>query len=174
MNAKANNIISELNKVCQRIKKPLTIVETGTIRNSTEAYEPTDGHSTKYISEWIRDNEPLTDFYSIDLDTSACLKYMVELGLIQHVELIQSDSRAALVQLINIDFAYLDSGNDAELIMQEFLIVWPKLTRGGCIVIDDCNTDRADLLKGDLLIPYVIENDLRFNIFNTNQMVIYK
>lgn len=175
MNPKAANIIVSL-QAMQKAHPYMVIVETGTIRRIELQYEQGDGHSTLYIAQWMRDNEVEGEFYSIDLETLQAKKYLTELGLIDYVEIITGDSAESLVTFKDIiTFAYLDSANDPDLILREFKTVWPKIVPGGCVMVDDCNIESAELNKGDLLIPYLAENGIEYaHLFDTNQIVIYK
>lgn len=172
MNAKAKAIIDNLNAVYEKFKRPLTIIETGTIRYPDC---DTDGNSTRYIAEWVRDNEPTTIFVSVDLHTEKASEYLKELGLMDYVSLFKFDSLRMLGIIKNtFEFVYLDSSNDPQHTLDEFMAVWPKLEEGGCLMADDCNVNSPDLLKGDLLIPYLTDKEMDFEILPTNQLVIWK
>lgn len=162
MNTKAELLITSLGEVSERFGRPLTIVETGTIRNAGEQYAAGDGHSTRHIAEWIRDNSPDSMFSSIDLNTTVARQYLRDMKLSGYVSLISGDSLLHLKRFDTIDFCYLDSENDAELTFNEFMIVWDKVPGGGCIIVDDCNLRSTELLKGDKLIPYLAENNIPF------------
>lgn len=161
MNPKAETIIRVLNE-----SRPRYIVETGTIRNIE--YEIGDGHSTRYIAEWVRDNGGV--FTSIDLDIEVSLIYLDENGLMPFVNLWQGNSLDLLPKIKKIDFAYLDSDNDADLILNEFLIVWPKCK---VVMVDDCSMESEELMKGKKLIPYLIENNIKFETVGY-QLIIQK
>ena len=51
------------------MKPPLTIVETGTIRNHIESYAQGDGHSTLQFAKYV--NNFGGEFYSVDIDPIA-------------------------------------------------------------------------------------------------------
>lgn len=161
MNPKAETIIRVLNE-----SRPRYIVETGTIRNIE--YEVGDGHSTRYIAEWVRDNGGV--FTSIDLDIEVSLIYLDENGLMPFVNLWQGNSLDLLPKIKKIDFAYLDSDNDADLILNEFLIVWAKCK---VVMVDDCSMESEELMKGKKLIPYLIENNIKFETAGY-QLIIQK
>lgn len=173
MNPKAENIINQLNATLARLQRPLLIVETGTIRNREPQYEQGDGHSTRHIIDFVIQN-PGTEFYSIDIDTDRARSYLTELHLIQHVNLCQDNSINRLKTFGRIDFAYLDSENNARMTMDEFLLVWPKVPAGGCVMVDDCNEQSVELFKGDILMPHLRNNGINFEHLPTNQIIIIK
>lgn len=171
MNIKAEQIKSRLAETSQRLGKPLRIVETGTIRNTAPEYETGDGHSTIVFANYVKDNGGT--FYTIDIETSVSEKYLSMVGLSGYVNIISGYSTTALNDFDLIDFAYLDSANDAKNTLDEFLIAWPKITNGGCVMVDDCNEKSVELHKGDLLMPYLRENGITYVEAN-NQIWIVK
>ena len=116
---RASKLVGLLNEYKEKYGK-FKIVETGTIRNASSRYKKDDGHSTKYICEFIQKNPDCT-FCSIDLQTNVCNTYLKEKNLRQYVNLIQGNSLDVLPTL-TFDIAYLDSDNDSELIFKEFTI----------------------------------------------------
>lgn len=160
----------------QKAHPYMVIVETGTIRRTDPQYEQGDGHSTLYIAQWMRDNEVEGEFHSIDLETRIADSWLKAFDLRGYVNLVKGNSLDVLKTAPNvITFAYLDSANDAELTLAEFKTVWPKIVPGGCVMVDDCNIESAELHKGDLLIPYLAENGIEYaHLFDTNQIVICK
>lgn len=146
----------------------LIIVETGTIRNAASQYVIGDGYSTEIIARYIKNSEHKHDFYSVDLDISVCQKYLQNRSLLSYVKLVQSDSINFLQNFGKVDFAYLDSGNDAQLILNEF-----KLVEGTAkiVVIDDCVPGSHELLKGNLVIPYVKAKGYRFQLTNRQGII---
>lgn len=178
MNPKATNLINELQAVYERLDRPLVIVETGTIRRTEPEYEAGDGHSTRYIAEWVKKTGSIftgSAFHSIDNDISIANKYLLDLmGLRIYVFLKEGNSLDWLPKFKHIDFCYIDSANDAENTLQEFLIAWPKITPGGCLMVDDCNEASEELFKGDKLIPHLREKNINFEQLETNQIIIRK
>lgn len=169
MNPKAKNIITELSK-----NNFLVLVETGTIRDTSKRNEEGDGHSTKFIAEFIK-NKGVGEFHTIDLCTDICYNYLKTLGLEKFVNFHTDSSLNVLPTFEKIDFAYLDSANDPELILNEFLIVWPKITKHGLVMADDCCLESIELKKGHLLIPYLEKQKIEFKIdSSTHQLFIYK
>ena len=170
MTSKSQNIINELDRIAALFNR-LTIVETGTIRRTEPEYEEGDGHSTRFIAEWSRGNHSFT---SIDIDCSIAKKYLFDNNLRQYVTLKEGLSTDILPTFKMIDFAYLDSANDPDNCLNEFMIVWPMITPGGSVMCDDCNEGSAELLKGDKLIPYLRSENIEFEQMGTNQLLIKK
>lgn len=174
MSIKSDNIIAALDATAKRFNHSLTIVETGTIRNVGEEYKEGDGHSTEAICRWIRDQYDWHDFASIDTDTSVAEWYLGSLGLSDYVALLQGYGTDILPCIPVIEFAYLDSENDAKNTMDEFVIIWPAVPVGGCVMVDDCSDESEELHKGDILMQYLRDNDIPFEHLSTNQIVIIK
>lgn len=135
----------------------LVIVETGTIRNAAPQYATGDGHSTLGIAEAIaKHRNGKHRFYSIDLDVSVADSVLEEHGLRKYVVLIKGNSLEELRRFDRIDFAYLDSANDAAHILAEFKIVEGKANGGMTVVVDDVYMNSSDVVKGHLVVPYAI------------------
>lgn len=174
MSRKSDNIITALDSTLNRLNRSLTIIETGTIRNIEEEYKEGDGHSTEAICRWLEQGYDFHEFASIDTDTATADFYLNKLGLLKYVDLLQGLSTDLLPTFKTIDFAYLDSENDAKNTMDEFVIVWPAVPKGGCVMVDDCNEESEELHKGDILLPYLRDNNIPFEHLPTNQIVIVK
>ena len=174
MSIKSDNIISALDATAKRFNHSLTIVETGTIRNVGDEYKEGDGHSTEAICRWIREQYEWHDFASIDTDTSVAEWYLDSLGLSDCVTLLSGYSTDILPNIPVIEFAYLDSANDAKNTMDEFVITWPAVPIGGCVMVDDCSDESEELHKGDILMQYLRDNNIPFEHLSTNQIVIIK
>jgi predicted O-methyltransferase YrrM len=73
------------------------------------------------------------------------------------VEVIESDSVAFLKSFEEpIDVLYLDSDNDANLILEEAKAALCNLHPESIILIDDCfNKGSYDVEKGELVIPFL-------------------
>lgn len=164
--SRANLIITHLNRLKQIYNKPLRIVETGTIRNIKPEYILGDGHSTHLIAQWIKDNGG--SFFSIDQNIEVADNYLKELGLREHVQLLPYDSvtflRTFTKNDIKLHLAYLDSGNDPNLILAEFQTIENMMLPQGVIIIDDCVPGSNELLKGNKAIPYAKEKGYRVEL----------
>lgn len=144
------------------MKDPLVIVETGTIRNHLETYGDGDGHSTLRFAQYV--NNFGGEFYSVDIDpiavvvsTMVCTRDYP--SAMDKVKIIESDSVAFLKSFDKpIDVLYLDSANDAELILNEAKAALSHLHSESCILIDDCFNKNYHVEKGSLVIPFLEEN----------------
>ena len=143
--SRAKNIIKELEKLGENP----TIIETGTIRNTKQEYAEGDGHSTLHIARWIKENGGT--FHSIDLHIATSMKYITQLGLAKYVNYHQGNSLNVLPKLKG-DLYYLDSANDADLILEEFKLVEPHAKT---VIIDDVDPNNPELQKGLKVISYI-------------------
>lgn len=168
--SRANLIIEHLNRL-QPIYGNLTIIETGTIRNVDPEYILGDGHSTHLVAQWVSKNGG--NFYSIDLDISIAHTYLKKLGLRKHVNLRAGDS-TEILQTFNtpVHLVYLDSGNDADLILSEFKAIENLVVNEGVVIVDDCEPGSDELLKGNAVIPYAKTKGYKVNL-KPRQAVIW-
>ena len=137
-----------------------TIVETGTIRDTSARYELGDGHSTKHICTFVKEH-PHCVFYSIDLHTDVCNDYLKKKNLRQYVQLIEGNSLDILPTL-SFDIAYLDSDNDSELIFKEFVIAKNKGVK--LIIVDDVDPSNPELKKGIQVMEYLDAHNLKYQL----------
>lgn len=136
----------------QMESKNLVVVETGTIRNTKLEYADGDGWSTLHLAKWnLGKNHQI---YSIDLYTEVCERFLAENHLSDRIILKQGSSLDHLATFDQIDFAYLDSANDAQLILDEFQLVENRMSKGGVVVVDDVIMNSKDVVKGHLVVPY--------------------
>ena len=156
MTSRMTIIPKYLDELKLRFDCPLTIIETGTIRNTAPQYHDGDGHSTLYIAAWVKLNGG--NFYSIDLYTGTCEEYLSMVGLDSHVKFRQQDSITAINDIkAPIHFALLDSANVAQLTLDEFKAIESKLIPGSTVIIDDVIMDSKDVVKGHKVVPYIKE-----------------
>jgi len=137
----------------------LTIVETGTIRYDVPLPYP-DGHSALLFGKFVA--EKGGNFYSIDNDKEAvkvCQRIMDrEYPEAKNIHIVHSDSVKFLEKFgWPIDVLYLDSANDAKLILNEAKTAISNLHRNSIILIDDVTALQSGmaLRKGKLVIPYL-------------------
>ena len=145
--------------------RPLLIIETGTIRNATEDGRIGDGWSTVWFAERAcRAGQSVGSIVSIDLDTSVARHVLTQRRLLEQVTLVELHSIAALARIatqrgaLSTDVFLLDSDNDPQLILHEFLIARELVKPGGLILIDDVAfPDRppTGARKGELVLPYI-------------------
>lgn len=160
---RAINVIHAINELRDTLKRNVTIVETGSMRNTTVSatldYRRGDGWSTFYIARYCMLN-PGNVFYSIDLDTSIARAFLQKHGLIggkdDYCYFYEGDSRVVLAELlkhgVRPDIVYLDSANDADLILAEFKLVEPYAK---IIIVDDVDPANTELQKGLKVLPYI-------------------
>lgn len=150
---------------------PLNIIETGTIRHRDYGYG-LDGHSTLLWAWYVSTHGGR--LRSIDNDPKAvkvCREilnekgYEVAVGANADIGVIESDSvdwlTASLSGFLNfetIDLLYLDSANDADLILAELKAAEPHLGPSCLILIDDVNEEtHPEVQKGSKVLPYLKE-----------------
>jgi predicted O-methyltransferase YrrM len=163
MVAQRNPTFNHLFSLMADLKNP-TIVETGTIRIRGEKGLLGDGHSTLKFADYC--SKFGGKLYSLDIDPEAIAlsSWMVSRKYPNvEVNVIHSDSVAFLESFDEpIDVLYLDSANDANLILNEAKAALGCLHEESIILIDDCFSDEQKtssmIQKGDLVIPFLEEN----------------
>jgi predicted O-methyltransferase YrrM len=146
--------VHELTTLYIEAQRPLTIIETGTVRMDGEDWARADGHSTLHIAEWIRRTGVAHKFYSLDLATATCARVLESRGLSAFVTLCEGDSAVTLSGFsFPIDFAYLDSCKEPEQNLLEFQAVH---TRGVQVVVIDDVYNRDEVNKGKLTMPLAL------------------
>jgi len=148
---------------------PLDIVETGTIRNTGEAYRINDGWSTLTFVEEVAANGG--SYLGIDLNVDAAVAVLKERGLIDHAYFMQGHSLEVLAGLLaesadlgRFDVAFLDSDNDSGLILHEYLIVSRLMNSPGLIMVDDVDPDSTGVVKGHQIIPWLAAHAVPFRL----------
>lgn len=145
----------------------LQILETGTIRQDTEAHRLGDGWSTVAFARLVADEES-GHVTSIDLHVDTAGQVLAREGLADRVTLRQGYSidwmAAALCAGQRFDVILLDSENDAQLILHEFMLARQLLERPGLILVDDVVPGSATVVKGQQLIPWLIAAGLPYRI----------
>ncbi|MFB7858889.1 class I SAM-dependent methyltransferase [Rhodococcus qingshengii] len=135
----------------------LVMLETGTIRSTEARYEAGDGWSTLAFARHVQASGGR--FTSIDLEVAASDEVLRREGLRDAVDLRQGDSRRVLPGVLDevraVDVALLDSDNDADLIMEEFLLVRPFMGPGSVLLVDDVVPGSRTVVKGHRLLPYL-------------------
>ena len=165
------------NALFNLIQGPLTIVETGTIRSHLWEYKMGDGHSTLRFAEYC--SRFGGKLYSIDNDPHAVIlsKSLVnEKFPDADVDIIESDSVVFLESFDElIDVLYLDSANDAQLILSEAKAALSNLHSESIILIDDCfKTGNSEVEKGELVIPFLQENGWVMNVSEYQALFIHQ
>ncbi len=135
----------------------LQILETGSIRQDTEAHRLGDGWSTLAFAEnVIKHGGHVT---SVDLDVSTARQVLTREGVIDDVTLRQGHSIDWMASMLGsgqrFDVILLDSDNDAQLILHEFMIAQKLLQRPGLIMVDDVVPGSKEVVKGHQLLPWL-------------------
>lgn len=143
----------------------IEIIETGTIRGTGDTSEIGDGYSTLYFAKRCIDWGG--HLVTIDLNVATARKVLAERAPNHNVTFVENYSIAALARQLavwgatHVDVAFLDSANDAQLVLHEFMICEQLMRPDGLVLIDDVhlphhvvgeNQQRA--AKGDLVWDY--------------------
>lgn len=161
--------------------EPITIVETGCIRNTTEESKIGDGWSTlnwDYYSKLTNSKVYVVDINQYHIDQSK--------KIVPPTELLQYYNDDSVNFLKNfdkkIDLLFIDSYDycgDEENIhkchlhsLNEVKSAWDKLNNKCFILIDDVfnNTNWAG--KGELSIPYLLENGFELVYYIDSQVLL--
>lgn len=146
----------------------LDIIETGTIRSSEERYRTGDGWSTLAIAKYVQEHGGTAT--SVDLDVSTAREVLANHPgqLDQYVNLIEGHSIQVLTRLAmsgrKFDVALLDSDNDSQLILDEYLVVSAMLRRPGVLMVDDVDLDSSLVVKGHKLVPWLESEGVPYEI----------
>lgn len=148
----------------------LTMMETGTIRNEGVNYQQNDGWSTVTLAEDVRDNGG--SLLSIDLSVAASENVLTRLGLREHVGYRQGYSVDVLADILSLppedrpsyDVVLLDSDNDDNLILHEFLVVQHLMAPGCLLLIDDVDLHSTGVVKGHAIAPWLERHGIQYRI----------
>ena len=160
--------------------EPITIVETGCIRNVTEESKFGDGWSTlnwQYYAEMTNSKVYVVDINEGHLNQS---KKIVPPS--EFVEYFQDDSVNYLKNFDKkIDLLFVDSYDycgDEENIrkchehsLNEIIAAWDKLKEHCFVLLDDVFSTNWDG-KGKLSIPYLLENGFELVYFMDSQALL--
>lgn len=147
--------------------RELQILETGTIRQDTEAHRLGDGWSTVAFAHAVTDKEG-GHVTSIDLHVDTAQKVLEREQVADRVTLRQGYSIDWMASMLaagqRFDVILLDSENDAQLILHEYMLATKLLGRPGLILVDDVVPGSATVIKGQQLIPWLIAANLPYRI----------
>lgn len=147
-------LTDELTAYSGRTGRPnLAILETGSIRNEAEEYHQNDGWSTLTFAQHVKEHGG--SLTSVDLDITAADAVLTRHGLRDTVHLVEQHSIDFLAGAIDAaeryDVILLDSANDADLILHEYMLA---LRLGpGLILVDDVEPGSTTVVKGHKLLP---------------------
>lgn len=148
------------------IEDGLAILETGTIRQDTEEHRLGDGWSTVAFAEDAK--EYGGHVTSIDLHVATAAMVLAREGLDDYVTLRPGYSIDWMASMLaagqRFDVILLDSENDAQLILHEYMLA-TKLIRGsGLILVDDVVPGSATVVKGAQLLPWLDARGTEYHI----------
>ena len=161
-------------------EQPINIVETGTIRGTTEASRVGDGWSTQFFAQHVRKFGGKV--FAIDLKPDT-VPMVLSGDEMQYVQLVTDHSISALTRLVSqrheIEVAFLDSDNDAQLIFHEFLIAEQLVKAGGLVIVDDVRLpdqllDDHAALKGERVWPWLKEYEYEHRIYTRDGWAGYR
>ena len=147
--------------------KPITIVETGCIRNTTEESKIGDGWSTLNWEYYAKKTN--SKVYVVDINEGHLNQSKKIVPPSEYVEYTQDDSINYLKKF-DMKFVVLftdsyDYCGDEENIrkchnhsLNEIKAAWNKLNNKCFILIDDVFNDKNWVGKGELSIPYLLKN----------------
>lgn len=131
----------------------LAILETGSIRNEAEEYHQNDGWSTLTFAQYVKEHGG--SLTSVDLDIAAADRVLTRHGLRDTVNLVEQHSIEFLAGEVltnaQYDVILLDSENDADLILHEYLLA--KNLGPGLVLVDDVEPGSRTVVKGQKLLP---------------------
>lgn len=168
-------------KVIQSLEEtytnPITIVETGCIRNTTEESKFGDGWSTLNWEYYCKRTNSVV--YVVDIDERHLSKAKEIVPESEFVHYTKQDSIQYLKQFDKqIDLLFLDSydyvGPEENIIachnhcLNEVLAAWDKLNTHCYVLIDDVFNNAWDG-KGKLAIPYLLNNGFQLVYFQEQQ-----
>ncbi len=170
LTGRQNSQIATLKKVNENFGiNPITIVETGCIRNPTDLYKQGDGWSTLTWLLWAENTD--SRVYTIDIDKE-CLDIAKNvIGPNNKIHFVHSDSVKFFKDLPNnfkIDLLFLDSydwvGDDDNKMksgvhqLNEIIYALPSLHEKSLILLDDIFDENGKSGKGHFSIPYLLSN----------------
>jgi len=164
--------------------KPITIVETGCIRQPYEIYKLGDGWSTISWLLWAQKTN--SQIYTVDINDFHLNTAKKIIGQSPYVNYVYNDSIAYLKNLpsyFKINLLFLDSfdygGDDnnkkaaAEHQLKEFQACEKNLEENSIVLLDDI-LDANFSGKGALSIPYMLDKGWKIINFQENQVLLSK
>ena len=168
--------------LCKEYKSPITIVETGCIRNITEESKIGDGWSTVNWEYYCKKTN--SKVFVVDINSQHIAQSKSIIPESTFVEYIESDSVEYLKRFSGkIDLLYLDSYDycgDMENIIKchnhslnEVKASFNKLNEKCFILIDDIFNEQWDG-KGKLSIPYLLDKGFQLVYFTSSQVLLQR
>lgn len=144
----------------------LDILETGSIRGDSGEYLSNDGWSTLLFAKHIRKYGG--SFVSVDLNVEVAQRVLDRHGLADCATFTRGHSIDVLARLLygtmRFDLIYLDSDNDADLILHEYFVARMLLRSPGLILVDDVDLESTGVVKGHALVPYLEREGVNYRL----------
>jgi len=164
----------------QTYTHPITIVETGCIRNTTEESKLGDGWSTLNWDYYAKKTN--SKVYVVDIDENHLKKSKEVVPPSEYVIYTKDDSINYLEKFSEkIDLLFLDSYDycgDEENIrkchehsLNEILAAWDKLNEKCFVLIDDIFNNQWEG-KGKLSVPYLLDNGFEVVYYEDSQVLL--
>jgi len=140
-----------------RLPKGALLVETGRLRNASDAHRAGDGWSTAVLASMAEQLGGSLVSIDIDARTESIVRSVLDTQLLSRIDFVNADSVAALSGLRHraCNLVLLDSARDPGRMMAEFGAVSAFVPVGGLLVLDDA------VVKGACLVPYLDRRDQR-------------
>jgi hypothetical protein len=160
--------------------QPITIVETGCIRGTSDVSKFGDGWSTLNWEYYCKKTN--SKLYVVDIDEGHLSKSKEIVPPSELVEYTKSDSVEYLQNFDNkIDLLFVDSydycGDDENILkchlhsLNEIKAAWDKLNENCFVLLDDVFNSEWDG-KGKLSIPYLLDNGFELVYFTDSQALL--
>ena len=144
----------------------LEILETGTIRQDTPEHQAGDGWSTLAFARWAEQYGGHVT--SIDLHVATAAKVLAREKVDDYVTLRPGYSIDWMASMLKagqeFDVILLDSENDGQLILHEFMLAMKLLRRPGLLLVDDVVPQSRAILKGELLVPWLDDHGMDYSL----------
>lgn len=175
-----NSFLKVISILEEEYKNPITIVETGCIRNVTEESKFGDGWSTLNWEYYCKKSNSIV--YVVDINAEHLSQSKKIVPPSEHVKYFLDDSVHYLQEFDKkIDLLFLDSFDycgDEENIkachnhaLNELKAAWDKLNEHCYVLIDDVFSQNWDG-KGKLSIPYLLDNGFEMVYFIDSQVLL--
>lgn len=145
-------------------KVALRVLEVGCARSTHPDHEVGDGWSSLTLARDAQKTDG--SLAGIDLDTRAAAELIGSHGLTE--EFFEGSSLDVLPELAaqgrTFDVIFLDSGNDPDLVLSEFILSLRLIVRPGLLLADDMDQKDPEVVKGVKLIPYLKDNGYAYRL----------
>lgn len=145
-------------------KTALRILEVGCARSTNEGHQVGDGWSSLTLARQVRQHGGQVT--GIDLDVSQAVRLLAAHGLVE--DFVEGDSLTVMSAMIRdgfvFDVVFLDSGNDPDLVLNEFLLAQKLIDRPGLLMADDMDQNDPEVVKGLRLVPYLRKNGYSYRM----------